>query len=258
MIRRVPGQRPNPRPSCRLVLALLALAAAASSAQAASTPPEDDDAKPTPLIVMADFNRDGIPDKAEVTLPANRASGPRLALSLGQPDGTFKPTATSPALGPRPRSIVTGDFNRDGVPDLIVGDENGAVTLFLGDGTGNLAPARTIAHLDSAVSIAIADFNRDGNPDLAISDARASSVVILLSAGDGSFQHGWSFPLRMMGTSPHLAVADFNGDGIPDLAIVYDSDDEDTFDVMLGNGKGAFVLAPSLGRVRDPNAHCVT
>ena len=46
--------------------------------------------------------------------------------------------------------------------------------------------------------------------------------------------------------------------GIPDLAVVYDDDDGDTYDVMLGNGSGAFTFAPSLSLARDPNSHCVT
>jgi hypothetical protein len=62
----------------------------------------------------------------------------------------------------------------------------------------------------------------------------------------------------MPGTSPHLAAADFNGDGIPDLAVVYDDDEGATFDVLLGSGKGAFTLSPRLSLVRDPNSHCVT
>ena len=44
--------------------------------------------------------------------------------------------------------------------------------------------------------------------------------------------------------------------GALDLAVVYDNDDEDTYDVMLGDGKGHFVPAPTLGLVRDANAHC--
>ena len=48
--------------------------------------------------------------------------------------------------------------------------------------------------------------------DIAVSDWRASSVTILLGDGKGSFGHTWSFPLRMRGTKPHIAAADFNGD----------------------------------------------
>jgi hypothetical protein len=121
-----------------------------------------------------------------------------------------------------------------------------------------MVPAGEVAHLDSVVSIAVADFNHDGLPDLAVTDWRASSVTVLLGAGNGSFRRVWSFPLRMPGTTPHVAVADFNGDGILDLALVYDDDDGDMFEVMLGGGNGFFTDAPALSFVKDPNAHCPT
>jgi hypothetical protein len=237
---------------------VLAIASGASAASQPSAPESDDDKAP-PLMVTTDFNGDGIADTAEVTLPAEGHSGTAfLTVSLGQADGTFKRIVSRAALGENPRAIVTGDFNQDGIPDLMVGDDDGALMLFLGDGRGNMAPAGEVAHLSSAVSIVVADFNHDGILDVAVTDWRSSSVSILLGTGKGLLRSAWSFPLRMGGTSPHLAVADFNGDGIPDLAVVYDNDDEDTFDVMLGNGDGTFNAAPALGLTRDPNAHCVT
>ena len=147
--------------------------------------------------MLADFNRDGIPDIATVTAPAGDSCGPGvLTVSLVKPDGSFQQTFSKPVLGHDPRSIVAVDSNRDGIPDLIVGDDDGSLMLFLGDGTGNLVAAGNIAHLDSVVSIAVDDFNHDGIPDIAVSDWRSSSVVLLLGAGGGSFSRVWSFPLR--------------------------------------------------------------
>jgi len=227
-------------------------------AEPSSASAEDDPDDAPRLMVMGDFNRDGIADIAEA-LPAVNPSGPDLlTVSLGQADGTFKQKESKPVLGHAPKSIVTGDFNGDGTPDVIVGDDDGSLKLFLGDGTGNLIPSGDVAHLDSVVSIAIGDFNKDGIPDMAVSDWRASSVMVLLGAGNGSFRSESSFPLRMRGTVPHLSTADFNGDGLLDLAVVYPDDAGDTFEVMLGNGTGAFIDAPNLSFVRDPNSHCAT
>ena len=261
----VAGFAPSPM---RAAVKAGASAAAATGTKASGQPSaaasesESDDAqkKTSRLTVSGDFNRDGIADRAEVTLPAGDHAGPGLlTVSLGQADGTLKQVSSIPMPGNKPQDMVASDFNQDGMPDLIVGDDDGTLMLFLGDGTGKMVFGGNIAHLSSVVSIVVADFNRDGIPDVAVSDWRASSVTILLGAGKGSLRSGgWSFPLRMGGTTPHLAVADFNGDGIPDLAVVYDDDQEDTFDVMLGNGNGTFNLAPSLGLVRDANAHCVT
>jgi hypothetical protein len=233
--------------------------AVSGTAVAAGAASDDDDDDAPPLMVMADFNRDGIADIAEIGVPGGAHSGAGvLTVSLGQAGGTFKETASIAALGHTPRSIVAGDFNRDGIPDVIVGDDDGSLKLFLGDGTGKLAAAGDAARLDSVVSIAVADFNRDGIPDMVVSDWRKSAVTVLLGVGDGTFRIEVSFPLRMAGTTPHVSVADFNGDGIPDVAITYDDDDGYTYEVLLGNGKGFFTLAPNLSVIKDANAHCVT
>ncbi|HVU45761.1 MAG TPA: VCBS repeat-containing protein [Terracidiphilus sp.] len=209
------------------------------------------------LIATADFNSDGIADVAEVTLLGDGQNGAGvLTILLGQRNGSFKPSLRHTLLRDDPRSIAAGDFNGDGKPDLLVGDGDGAVLELLGDGKGDLRLAGEIAHVGSAVSIAVGDFNRDGIPDIAVSDFRSNNVTILLGSGKGPFRFGWSFALPMRGTTYYLAAADFNSDGVPDLAIT--SDEEGMFLVMLGNGNGTFTYAPALSRIRDPYSYCPT
>lgn len=209
------------------------------------------------LIAAADFNRDGVADVAQIVRPSGDRSGPyTVQLLFGQKDGSFKPKLDPMTLKGDPRAIASGDFNGDGNPDLLIGDGNGTVTELLGDGKGNLRSNDEIARVGSAVSIAVGDFNRDGIPDVAVSDFRANAVTILLGSGNGSFQVGWSFALPRRGTTYYLAAADFNGDGVSDLAI--SSEEEGTFVVMLGNGNGTFTYAPALSNLRDPNSYCPT
>jgi hypothetical protein len=244
----------RPGPIATVIAGALSASAFASGKSSGETLQE-----PSRLIVVADFNRDGIADIAKATRPAGDPSGPTvLTVSLGQADGTFQQTFSEPVLGHDPRSMVAVDSNRDGIPDLIVGDEDGSLTLLLGDGKGNLVAAGNVAQLESVVSIAVDDFNHDGIPDIAVSDWRSSSVVLLLGAGDGSFGRGRSVPFRMPGTVPNLVAADFNRDGIPDLAVVYGDDGAYTYDVMLGDGKGNFSPSSELSFVKDPNSHCNT
>lgn len=236
-----------------IVAAVMIAPCRAGAAGGVSPGDEDEDSR---LMVMADFNHDGIADIAEAVLPRDGSQAGILKVSLGEADGSFRPVSSSAVLGRAPRAIVAGDFDGDGIPDLMVGDEDGTLTLFRGDGTGSFARAGDIAQLDSVVSIAVADFNQDGRADIAVSDWRGGSVTIFLGTGKGSFRRGWSFRLRMPGTVARVSAADFNGDGIPDLAVIYADEDQYSFDVMLGDGKGVFVHSPKLSYTRDPNSHC--
>jgi hypothetical protein len=236
---------------------LTALPLVAKAANAAGALSEDTPDHVPALIVMADFNRDGIADMVEVTSLDGDRSGPRsLTVLLGQRDGTFQQAVSRPLQGHDPRSVVVGDFNSDGFQDVIVGDGNGSMMELLGDGSGSVAPAVEIAHLGSVVSIAVGDFDHDGILDLAVSDSRSNTVTVFLGSGNGSFRSTWKFRLPMQGKEFHLASADFNGDGLPDLAVI--NEDEDSFEVMIGNGNGTFTYAPALSHLKDPSAHCVT
>lgn len=229
-----------------IVSAVLALPVAA----AADTPDE-----PQPVIATGDFNRDGIADLVEVASPHADDAGRRfLTVLLGRADGTFAQVSSRVPIGANPRALVVGDFNGDGNPDVIVGDDSGALLEFLGDGKGNLVDAGRIATLGSVASLAIGRFTHNGNLDLVVSDFRSNSAVILLGSGKGSFERAWAFQLPRKGRQFTIAAADVNQDGIPDLVIA--SDDDEDYEVMLGNGNGTFTYAPQLSHVRDPNSYC--
>ena len=204
-------------------------------------------------VVSADFNGDGIPDLAVLDAcspnPDCGAKNGVVTTLLGNGNGTFTATATTPAGGYDPYGIVVGDFNGDGIPDLAVLDSNDStknfsITVLVGDGTGNFTIKTSGPFTgDHAFALATIDFDGNGILDLAVVNESSNSVTLLRGKGDGTFT---ALPVSLAtGIGPHaIAVADFNGDGIPDLAVVNDgSSAGGTVTVLLGNGDGTFLPA---------------
>jgi uncharacterized protein (TIGR03437 family) len=120
-----------------------------------------------------------------------------------------------------PNSISSGDFNKDGIPDLVLtaATANFAYTLvvFIGNGDGTFKPGVLIPTGFGVDSVAVADFNGDGKPDLVVSHCCGDvDIDYLLGNGDGTFQP--QVPIITDGGAMASVVADFNGDGKPDIA----------------------------------------
>ena len=86
------------------------------------------------------------------------------------------------------------------------------------------------------------DFNGDGAQDLVVVDYRSFEVAVLLGNGDGTFGAPVAYPT---GPSPAtIAVADFTGDGVLDLAVPnWNFNSGNTVSVLVGNGNGTFQAA---------------
>jgi hypothetical protein len=136
-----------------------------------------------------------------------------------------------------PRTLVTGDFNRDGRQDVVVADDRlNELATFLGRGNGSFQRSIRQPILLDPEYIATTDLNGDEILDLVTAHDTQGRVSILLGVGDGTFRDGKDADV---GNGPEgVAFADFDGNSVPDMAVGNDQDG--TLSILLGSEAGDF------------------
>ncbi|HET9087826.1 MAG TPA: FG-GAP-like repeat-containing protein [Acidobacteriaceae bacterium] len=185
-------------------------------------------------IVTADLNRDG-----HLDLAVSDALNNQVHVLLGDGTGNFMETGAY-AVGTSPSGIVAADFNNDGNIDLATSNAgSNNVSILAGSPTATFTLASIQTAGTNPIGISVTDVNSDGRPDLIVYDAASSTnlgaqnaVAVLLGNGNGSLQPPQFTSLNAVpGTL--AAVADFNRDGKPDLAITEQNSNQVT--LLLNN-----------------------
>src|ERR1700688_2008479 len=140
-------------------------------------------------------------------------------------------------------SIVTGDFNNDGILDLVPINTS-SLAFYKGLGGGKFASARQQTIPGCSSQALPADLNRDGKLDLALV-CGSDQIMIFFGNGDGTFTNGPT--LATSNYAYTIALADFNGDHLPDIAVSgCNSSYVCAIEVFLGQGNGTFKKSATL------------
>lgn len=141
---------------------------------------------------------------------------------LGRGDGTFAaPVNVAPGLNPI--LVKVEDLNQDERPDLVLLStvRPNLATILLGHGDGTVASPQHYTLNVSARTVAFYEVDGDSIGDLLFSGD--SQATLLPGRGDGTFHGVQAVPsvpnLSGYSGSSGAAVADFTGDGIPDVAV---------------------------------------
>jgi hypothetical protein len=174
-------------------------------------------------IAIGDFNRDGRPDVATV----NTSGSVAVLLDTMTPGATTAAFASRVSLptGTNPTAIAAADVDGNGAVDLVVADQGGStVSVLLNQTAAGASIATFAAKLDVAQStaptaVALSDLDGDGRPDIITTQSTATITANLTTSAAGSAPMFSAPSTFALDTAPGaIAIADFNGDGKPDVA----------------------------------------
>lgn len=194
----------------------------------------------------------GIPSTGSIGVYLN--DGGNLSDSLKHPSNSFNGIS----------EISIGDFNGDGIQDLIAIGSNGAshsVNTFLGTGDGSFTAVGSYAFTGTTNRVATGDTNGDGILDFVV--ATSTGYSSFLGAGDGTFS--LEEELTSTSSARGIELADVDGDGVLDIIGAGDSAAADTtvrfgdtqdglapiLDFSLASKSGALQAIPMLSRKLD-------
>lgn len=184
-------------------------------------------------LVVSDYNSDG---KLDLAAGGSSGSPGTVMVLLGNGNGNFETPKTFSTANTI-SALATGEFNGDGLPDLVTSSSNtNNVSVFLGVGDGTFSPLSDIPVGRGPISVTVGDMNGDGFADIGTANSSSSNISILFGNGHGSFQAAFNFTVA--GNPSSLTFGDFNKDKRMDLAVT--NTGANTVSVLLNTG-GAFI-----------------
>ena len=234
-----------------LLISLLLLVAPAAQAQTPVFPTETFTPQVGVLVstlATGDFNGDGQPDLAYLSVPGSGTPSPTLTVLLNQGAAKSPVAVTTNSLtGCSPSSqrysLVAADMNKDNKLDLVLTCPTGYVVVLIGNGDGSFQSPAYYAVSGPVALAPLVDLNGDGYLDVAVSTLlnNASGLAVLLNQGStapGTLSTAKAYPGPTDGFPGLTAGGDFNGDGKQDIVV-----GGSTLAVYYGNGDGTLQTA---------------
>jgi len=190
-------------------------------------------------IVVGDFNGDG---KLDLAVKDQKQAGQVLEVTVfpGNGDGTFGTAIPAIDIGSKitvGSTFVAADFNGDGNLDLATDCQGATVQLCVlngnGDGTFTVGATVSVPASGGVFQTAVSDVNGDGKLDMVFGFGAplgnpTNQAVLAVSLGNGDGTFGAIQAVDIVAPPPQqgngsldVTVADFDGDGIPDIAFAY-------------------------------------
>ena len=213
-------------------------------------------------IAIGDIDGDGKPDIAVTNYGSSTVSVFRNTSTSGSITSSSLSTKVDFTTGSAPVSVVIGDIDGDGKPDLAVTSGSNVVAVLRNTSTsGSISAGSFAAKVDFATGtnpqgIAFGDIDGDGKPDLAVTNISGNTVSVFRntstsgSIGTGSFATKIDFTT---GTGPRdVALGDIDSDGKPDLVVTnYSTSSGNTVSVLRNTSTSGSISASSFSSKVD-------
>jgi subtilisin family serine protease len=214
---------------------------------------------------VGDFNHDGHLDYV-----ISNGGSNDLWIYFGNGDGTFQLPRIVPLIGLSPVQVIAADLRGNGILDLIVAEPDSvSVGVMLGNGDGTFGAETLYFSPGPVFSIGVGNFRGTGHLDVVagiIGDNHLGPLAFFPGDGTGKLSAPITTPTNSEFEEPwatfQISVADFDGDGLPDLVVtdegpfspgivVYKSKGDGTFkrqtQVLFSNAQLEFFTAAAAG-----------